>query len=49
MKEKVYKRVVRPAILFGLDPGHLDYCLVALTKRQEVELGLAELKVHKGG
>ena len=38
MKGKVYKTVVRPAMLYGLEA-------VALTKRQEVELEVAELKM----
>ncbi|KAI5608703.1 hypothetical protein C0J50_9541 [Silurus asotus] len=38
MKGKVYKTVVRPAMLYGLET-------VALSKRQEVELKVAELKM----
>ena len=38
MKGKVYKTVVRPAMLYGLEA-------VALTKRQEAELEVAELKM----
>ncbi len=38
VKGKVYKTVVRPAILYGLE-------VVALTKRQEKELEVAELKM----
>ena len=38
VKGKVYKRVVRPIMFFGLDA-------VALTKRQEAELELAKLKM----
>ena len=38
MKEKVYRTVVRPAKLYGLET-------VALKKRQEAELEVAELKM----
>ncbi|KAF7696815.1 hypothetical protein HF521_005233 [Silurus meridionalis] len=38
MKGKVYRTVVRPAMLYGLET-------VALRKRQEVELKVAELKM----
>ena len=38
VKRKVYKREVRPAMLFGLET-------MSLTKRQETKLKLAELKV----
>lgn len=38
VKGKVYKTVVRPAMLYGLEA-------VALTKRQEAELEVAELKM----
>ena len=38
MKEKVYKVAVRPAMLYGLET-------VALTKRQEAEMEVAELKM----
>ncbi|KAI5086583.1 butyrophilin-like protein 3 [Silurus meridionalis] len=38
MKGKVYRSVVRPAMLYGLET-------VALSKRQEVELEVAELKM----
>ena len=38
MKGKVYKVAVRPAMLYGLDT-------VALTKRQEAEMEVAELKM----
>ena len=38
MKGKVFKRVVRPAILFDLE-------MVAPTKRQETEREVAELKM----
>ena len=38
VKGKVYKMVVRPAMLYGLEA-------VALTKRQEAELEVAELKM----
>ncbi|KAF7704118.1 hypothetical protein C0J45_7434, partial [Silurus meridionalis] len=38
VKGKVYRTVVRPAILYGLET-------VALSKRQEVELEVAELKM----
>ena len=38
VKGKVYKTVVRPALLYGLET-------VALTKRQEAELEVAELKM----
>ena len=38
MKGKVFKTVVRPAMLFGLET-------VALKKRQEAELEVAELKM----
>ena len=38
MKGKIYKTVVRPAMLFGLET-------VALRKRQETELEVAELKM----
>ena len=38
MKGKVYKMVVRPAMLYGLET-------VLLTKKQEVELAVAELKM----
>ena len=38
MKGKVYKRVVRPAMLYGLEA-------VALMKIQEVELEVAEFKI----
>ncbi|KAI5086740.1 hypothetical protein C0J45_2291, partial [Silurus meridionalis] len=38
MKGKVYRTVVRPAMLYGLET-------VALSKRQEVELEVAELKM----
>ena len=38
VKGKVYKTVVRRAMLYGLES-------VALTKRQEVELEVAELKM----
>ena len=41
VKGKVYKRVVRPIMFFGLDA-------VALTKRQEAELDVAELKILFG-
>ena len=37
-KEKVYKTVVRPAMLYGLET-------VPLTKKQEAELAAAELKM----
>ena len=37
-KGKVYKTVVRPAMLYGLDT-------VPLTKKQEAELAVAELKM----
>ena len=38
MKGKIYKKVVRPAMLYGLET-------VALTKSQEAELEVAELKM----
>ena len=38
VKGKVYVRIVRPAILFGLEA-------VALNKRQETELEVSELKM----
>ena len=38
VKGKVYKVAVRPAMLYGLET-------VALTKRQEAEMGVAELKM----
>ena len=38
VKGKVYKVAVRPAMLYGLKP-------MALTKRQEVEMEVAELKL----
>ena len=38
VKRKVYKVVVRPAMLYGLET-------VALTKRQEAEMEVAELKM----
>ena len=38
VKGKVYKVTVRPAILYGLET-------VALTKRQEAEMEVAELKM----
>ena len=38
VKGKIYKRAVRPAMLCGLEA-------VALMKRQEVELKVAELKM----
>lgn len=38
MKGKVYKTLVRPAMLYGMEP-------VPLTKRQEAELEVAELKM----
>ena len=38
VKEKVYKAAVRPAMLYGLET-------VALTKRQEAEMEVAELKM----
>ena len=38
MKGKVYTEAVRPAMLFGLET-------VALTKRQEAEVEVAELKM----
>ena len=38
MKGKVYKTVVRPAMMYGLEA-------VAMTKRQEAELEVAELKM----
>ena len=38
MKGKVYKTVVRPAMLYGLET-------VPLTKKQEAELAVAELKM----
>ena len=37
-KRKVYRRLVRPAMLFDLEMG-------ARTKREETELDLAELKM----
>ncbi|KAK3532331.1 hypothetical protein QTP86_016043, partial [Hemibagrus guttatus] len=40
IKEKVYRTVVRPAMLYGLDS-------VSLRKRQESELEVAELKMLK--
>ncbi|KAI5627956.1 hypothetical protein C0J50_3222 [Silurus asotus] len=40
IKGKVYTTVVRPAMLYGLEP-------VALSKRQEVELEVAELKMMR--
>ncbi|MCI4385396.1 hypothetical protein PGIGA_G00049960 [Pangasianodon gigas] len=39
IKGKVYKTVVRPAMLYGLET-------VSLRKRQESELEVAELKIH---
>ena len=38
VKEEVYKVAVRPAMLYGLET-------VALTKRQEAEMEVAELKM----
>ena len=38
VKGKVYKVAVRPAMLYGLETG-------ALTKRQEAEIEVAELKM----
>ena len=38
MKGKMYKVAVRPAMLYGLES-------VALTKRQEAEMEVAELKM----
>ena len=38
VKEKVYKGAVRPAMLYGLET-------VVLTKRQEAEMEVAELKM----
>ena len=38
MKGKVYRVAVRPAMLYGMET-------VALTKRQEAEMGVAELKM----
>ncbi len=38
VKGKIYKTVVRPALLYGLETA-------ALTKRQEAELEVAELKM----
>ena len=38
MKGKVYKVALRPAMLYGLEP-------VALTRRQEAEMNVAELKM----
>ena len=39
VKGKVYRVAVRPAMLFGLET-------VALTKRQEAEMEVAELKLN---
>ena len=38
MKGKLYKVVVRPAMMYGLET-------IALTKRQEAELEVAEMKM----
>ena len=38
MKGKIYRMVVRPAMLYGLET-------LALRKRQEAELELAEIKI----
>ena len=42
VKGKVYKVAVRPAMLYGLET-------VALTKRQEAEMEVAELKMLRNG
>ena len=46
MKGKLYKTVVRPAILYGVCILYIVYCMtVALTGKQEMELEVAQLKM----